>query len=193
MPSGDRCSVSAIPRFLLLSAMLQMQAAASQLRLVNRAGQGLDPAVARALHDLGLSFILAWLPLAVLMGVIASRASAASSSPRWIGWTAATLAVALTAGFVLVMIDGPAVALGCFAILLSWLWSSPRASASSGAPAYAPRCHPGRPYRQQAREDAMAGEGSSLADRVSEGRTRRRGWSRTISGTAESAGWVRPA
>lgn len=64
-----------------------------------RAGEGLDPQLARALQDMyDASFGLHFFPLAVLLAAFAIVAIRSGGLPRWLGWAAAVISVALIAG-----------------------------------------------------------------------------------------------
>jgi hypothetical protein len=64
-----------------------------------RAGEGLDPQLARALQDMyDASFGLHFFPLAVLLAASAIVAIRSGGLPRWLGWAAAVISVALIAG-----------------------------------------------------------------------------------------------
>ena len=64
-----------------------------------RAGAGLDPQLARALQDMyDAAFLLHFFPLAVLLAAFAIVAIRSGGLPRWLGWAAAVISVALIAG-----------------------------------------------------------------------------------------------
>ena len=69
------------------------------LLAARRAGEGLDPQLARVLQDTyDASFSLHFFPLAVLLGAFAIVAIQSGGLPRWLGWAAAVISVALIAG-----------------------------------------------------------------------------------------------
>jgi hypothetical protein len=69
------------------------------LLAARRAGEGLDPQLARALQDTyDASFGLHFFPLAVLLAAFAIVAIRSGGLPRWLGWAAAVISVALIAG-----------------------------------------------------------------------------------------------
>ena len=69
------------------------------LLAARRAGEGLDPQLARVLQDTyDASFSLHFFPLAVLLAAFAIVAIRSGGLPRWLGWAAAVISVALIAG-----------------------------------------------------------------------------------------------
>jgi hypothetical protein len=64
-----------------------------------RAGEGFDPQLAQALLDTyDASFSLHFFPLAVLLAAFAIVVIRSGGLPRWLGWAAAVISVALIAG-----------------------------------------------------------------------------------------------
>ena len=65
----------------------------------HRAGDGLDPQLARTLQDMNdASFALTFFPLAVLLATFAIVTVQSGALPRWLGWIAAVIAVAFIGG-----------------------------------------------------------------------------------------------
>lgn len=82
----------------LLMVAIKFAGAAPWLAARYRAHEGLDPHVAMALYDINnASFVLTWFPLAILMLATAAVTIRTRVLPRWLGWTAVGLGVALLA------------------------------------------------------------------------------------------------
>ena len=83
----------------LMSVTIKVASAAPVLAARYRAGDGLDPQLARALQDINdASFYLSFFPLAVLLGAFAIVAIRSGAPPKWLGWIAAALGLAFIAG-----------------------------------------------------------------------------------------------
>jgi hypothetical protein len=64
-----------------------------------RAGDGLDPQLARTLQDINdASFYLSFFPLAVLLAAFAIVAIRSGVLPKWLGWIAAALSLVFIVG-----------------------------------------------------------------------------------------------
>ena len=64
--------------------------------LAVRAGEGMDPGIAKALIAMnGASFVITFLPLAVMLGATAIVALRTGVLPKWLGWGAAVVAFGL--------------------------------------------------------------------------------------------------
>lgn len=82
-----------------MSVTIKVASAAPVLAARHRAGDGLDPQLARTLQDINdASFALTFFPLAVLLAAFAIVAIRSGTLPRWLGWIAAVLAVVFLAG-----------------------------------------------------------------------------------------------
>ena len=98
-------------------AML-LASAVAQFAAVQRAGEGIDLQVARALLDVQLGlFVLAWLPLALFLAATATAGLRLSILPRWLAIAAGVLTPGLLAGLAAMPADA-----GFMAIVLTWLW-----------------------------------------------------------------------
>jgi hypothetical protein len=83
----------------LMSVTIKVASAAPLLAARYRAGDGLDPQLARTLEDMNdASFYLSFFPLAVLLGAFAIVAIRSGALPKWLGWIAAALGLAFIAG-----------------------------------------------------------------------------------------------
>jgi len=83
----------------LMSVTIKVASAAPVLAARYRAGDALDPQLARALQDINdASFYLSFFPLAVLLGAFAIVAIRSRTLPKWLGWLAAGLGLAFVAG-----------------------------------------------------------------------------------------------
>jgi hypothetical protein len=83
----------------LMSVTIKVASAAPVLAARYRAGDGLDPQLARTLEDINdASFYLSFFPLAVLLGAFAIVAIRSGALPKWLGWIAAALGLAFIAG-----------------------------------------------------------------------------------------------
>jgi len=91
----------------VMSIAIKLGSAAPIFAAFHRASEGLDPQIARALQDMNdASFFLSFYPLVVLLGAAAVVAIRHGALPRWLGWIAAVLAVALMAGATVGVIAG---------------------------------------------------------------------------------------
>ncbi len=82
-----------------MSVTIKLGSAAPVLAARYRAGDGLDPQLARTLQDINdASFVLTFFPLAVLLAAFAIVEIRSGTLPRWLGWIAAVLAVAFIGG-----------------------------------------------------------------------------------------------
>jgi len=83
----------------VMSVTIKLGSAAPVLAARYRAGEGLDPQLARTLQDINnASFALTFFPLAVLLAAFAIVAIRSGALPRWLGWIGAVLAVAFIGG-----------------------------------------------------------------------------------------------
>ena len=91
----------------VMSIAIKLGSAAPIFAAFHRASEGLDPQIARALQDMNdASFFLSFYPLVVLLGAAAVVTFQHGALPRWLGWIAAVLAVALMAGATVGVIAG---------------------------------------------------------------------------------------
>jgi hypothetical protein len=82
----------------LISITIGLESAAPLLVARYRAG-GLDPQLARSLHDVEeASYFLGFLPLAVLLAAFAIVAIRPGPLPGWLGWVGAVLSAAFLVG-----------------------------------------------------------------------------------------------
>jgi hypothetical protein len=82
----------------LMSITIGLESAAPLLVARYRAG-GLDPQLARSLHDVEeASYFLGFLPLAVLLAAFAIVAIRPGPLPGWLGWVGAVLSAAFLVG-----------------------------------------------------------------------------------------------
>ena len=80
----------------LMSVTIKVASAAPVLAALYRAGDGLDPQLARTLQDINdASFYLSFFPLAVLLAAFAIVAIQSGTLPIWLGWIAAALGLGL--------------------------------------------------------------------------------------------------
>jgi hypothetical protein len=83
----------------LMSVTIKVASAAPVLAARYRAGDGLDPQVARTLQDINdASFYLSFFPLAVLLAAFAIVAIRSGALPKWLGWIAAALGLVFIVG-----------------------------------------------------------------------------------------------
>ncbi|MFL5800886.1 MAG: hypothetical protein ACJ8CR_04015 [Roseiflexaceae bacterium] len=83
----------------LMSVTIKIASAAPVLAARYRAGDGLDPQLARTLQDINdASFYLSFFPLAVLLAAFAIVAIRSGALPKWLGWIAAALGLAFIVG-----------------------------------------------------------------------------------------------
>jgi len=83
----------------LMSVTIKVASAAPILAARYRAGDGLDPQLARTLQDINdASFYLSFFPLAVLLAAFAIVAIRSGALPKWLGWIAAALGAAFIVG-----------------------------------------------------------------------------------------------
>ena len=83
----------------LMAITIKLASAAPVLAARHRAGDGLDPQLARTLQDMNdASFVLTFFPLAVLLAAFAIVAMRSGALPRWLGWIAAVISVSFIAG-----------------------------------------------------------------------------------------------
>jgi len=103
----------------LVAVAMGLISCTAQFAAVARAGEGIDPEVARALLDVsGITFVLMWLPIAVFMTSVAMAGKRHGLLPRWLTTTTGVLAVALFAG----LASMPAGGMGFIAVVLGGLW-----------------------------------------------------------------------
>ena len=83
----------------LMSVTIKVASAAPVLAARYRAGDGLDPQLARTLQDINdASFYLSFFPLAVLLAAFAIVAIQSGALPKWLGWIAAAVGLAFIVG-----------------------------------------------------------------------------------------------
>ena len=83
----------------VMSITIKVASAAPVLAARYRAGDGLDPQLARTLQDINdASFGLSFFPLAVLLAAFAIVAIRSNTLPRWLGWIAAAFGLAFIVG-----------------------------------------------------------------------------------------------
>ena len=83
----------------LMSLSIKFAGGAAVLAALREACAGIDPQIWRTLHDMdGASFFISFFPLAVLLLASAIVTIRFGVLPRWLGWMAAVVAVALLAG-----------------------------------------------------------------------------------------------
>jgi len=83
----------------VMSEAIKLASGAPIFAAIHRASAGLEPQIAQTLQDINdASFFLSFFPLAVLLGAAAIVAIRYGALPRWLGWMAAVLAVALLGG-----------------------------------------------------------------------------------------------
>jgi len=83
----------------LMSVTIKVASAAPVLAARYRAGDGLDPQLARTLQDINdASFYLSFFPLAVLLAAFAMVAIRSGALPKWLGWIAAAVGLAFIVG-----------------------------------------------------------------------------------------------
>jgi hypothetical protein len=83
----------------LMSVTIKVASAAPLLAARYRAGDGLDPQLARTLQDINdASFYLSFFPLAVLLAAFAIVVIRSGAFPKWLGWIAAALSLAFIVG-----------------------------------------------------------------------------------------------
>jgi hypothetical protein len=83
----------------LMAVTIKLASAAPVLAARHRAGDGLDPQLARTLQDMNdASFALTFFPLAVLLAAFAIVVIRTGALSRWLGWAAAVISVSLIAG-----------------------------------------------------------------------------------------------
>ena len=83
----------------LMSVTIKVASAAPILAARYRAGDGLDPQVARPLQDINdASFYLSFFPLAVLLAAFAIVAIRSGAFPKWLGWIAAAVGLGFIFG-----------------------------------------------------------------------------------------------
>jgi hypothetical protein len=103
----------------IVAAALGMVSCTAQFAAVARAGEGIDPEIARALLDVsGLTFVLMWLPIAVFMSSVAMAGKRHALLPRWLTITTGVLAAVLFLG----LASMPASGVGFLGIVLGFLW-----------------------------------------------------------------------
>lgn len=90
-----------------------------QFAVVSRAGDDIDPEIARALLDSSsLTFILMWLPIAVFMSAVAVAGRRHALVPRWLTVVTAVMAATLIAG----VASMPVSAVGFLAVVFAFAW-----------------------------------------------------------------------
>ena len=83
----------------LMSVTIKVASAAPVLAARYRAGDGLDPQLARTLQDINdASFYLSFFPLAVLLAAFAIVAIRSGALPKWLGWIAAAVGLVFIVG-----------------------------------------------------------------------------------------------
>jgi hypothetical protein len=103
----------------LVAVTLGLMSCTAQFAAVARAGEGIDPEVARALLDLsGITFVLMWLPIAVFMTAVAMAGRRHALLPRWLTISTGVLAAALYVG----LASMPVGAGGFVAVVLGFVW-----------------------------------------------------------------------
>jgi hypothetical protein len=106
----------------VMSIAIKLGSAAPIFAAFHHANESLDPQIARALQDMNdASFFLSFYPLVVLLGAAAIVAIRYGVLPRWLGWTAAVLAIALIAGATVGVIAGVEDAGLPFMLFLLWI------------------------------------------------------------------------
>jgi hypothetical protein len=106
-----------------MAAALTAGSAVFQLSLVEREGAGTSPDLAVTLLEMGRGFDIAFVPLGIFLAAVAVEGVQGTMLARWLGWSAAVLAVGLVVGYVAGESTGtPAV---FFVIMLVWLWFIP--------------------------------------------------------------------
>jgi len=79
-----------------MSVTIKVASVAPVLATLYRAGDGLDPQLARTLQDINdASFYLSFFPLTVLLAAFAIVAIQSGALPKWLGWMSAVVAAAL--------------------------------------------------------------------------------------------------
>jgi hypothetical protein len=102
-----------------VAAALQLGAAVFQMSLVKHGGEGLPPELVVLLLDFGGGFLVAMLPLSLLVAAVAVAGVRGELVNRFAGWSGAVLAVGLVVGFVAFNTGAE---LGFLAMPLTWLW-----------------------------------------------------------------------
>ena len=83
----------------LMSVTIKVASAAPLLAARYRAGDGLDPQLARTLQDINdASFYLSFFPLAILLAAFAIVVIRSGAFPKWLGWIAAAFGLAFIIG-----------------------------------------------------------------------------------------------
>ena len=83
----------------LMSVTIKVASAAPILAARYRAGDGLDPQLARTLQDINdASFYLSFFPLTVLLAAFAIVVIRSGALPKWLGWIAAAVGLGLIVG-----------------------------------------------------------------------------------------------
>ncbi|MGH3383642.1 MAG: hypothetical protein ACRDO1_03605 [Nocardioidaceae bacterium] len=98
---------------------LQLSSAVFQIELVRHGGAGLDPGLVVLLLDFGRGFLVAMLPMALLLATVAVEGYAGRLVGRAVGWCAGALSIALVVGFVVLVAGVP---LGFLPMPLTWVW-----------------------------------------------------------------------
>ena len=105
----------------LMSVTIKLASASSVFAALYRVREGLDPQIVRALLDMNdAAFSISFFPLVVLLvasGIVIIRSGAL---PRWLGWLAGLLAIALMGGGLVGVIYHSEDA--GLPFLLFWLW-----------------------------------------------------------------------
>jgi hypothetical protein len=102
----------------LLSIAIKIASLPAALAAFGRAGEGFDPQLIAALIDMNnIAFVLTWATNALLLGATAIVVIRTSALPRWLGWSAALIALGL-----LVAVTMPAADGAFFPMLLFLLW-----------------------------------------------------------------------
>ena len=82
-----------------MSVTIKVASAAPVLAARYRAGDGLDPQLARTLQDTNnASFYLSFFPLAVLLAAFSIVVIRSGALPKWLGWIAAAVGLAFIVG-----------------------------------------------------------------------------------------------
>jgi hypothetical protein len=92
--------------------------------LAVRAGEGMDPGIAKALIAMNdVSFSITFLPLAVMLAAAAIVAIRTGALPRWLGWGAAAVALGLLGALSAVVVSPSPPEWVFLAMLLFALWT----------------------------------------------------------------------
>lgn len=113
-----------------LAAGLQVFTVVAHFAAVRGSGS-LDPAVVSALAvDLGASFVLAFVPLAMFIAIAGVQTIRSGLMARWIGWAAVVLTAGLLGGQVLVALSDAQTGLPFIPVMFMWFIWFPAAAVS---------------------------------------------------------------